>query len=53
MLAIFGLVFVRWYYQKQNRVKAALTAHPEYRKLENQEFQDLTDIENPEFRYEL
>ena len=35
----------------QNRKKAKIRAQPGYVKLENQEFLDLTDKENPEFNY--
>jgi ACS family allantoate permease-like MFS transporter len=34
-----------------NKKKAAIRSQPDYRKLENQEFLDLTDRENPEFIY--
>jgi ACS family allantoate permease-like MFS transporter len=37
----------------QNKKKAKLRAQPGYKKLENQEFLDLTDRENPEFVYTL
>ncbi|KAL8930433.1 MAG: hypothetical protein Q9208_000617 [Pyrenodesmia sp. 3 TL-2023] len=36
-----------------NKKKAAFRARPEYVKLENQEWLDLTDKENPEFIYSL
>jgi ACS family allantoate permease-like MFS transporter len=46
-------VFIWWYCRHQNRKKAALRAAPGYVKVENQEFLDLTDRENPEFVYSL
>lgn len=42
-----------FYCRYQNRLKAKLRADPDYVKLENQEFLDLTDRENPEFNYVL
>lgn len=43
-----------WSYSKwQNSKKARLRAEPHYVKLQNQEFLDLTDRENPEFVYTL
>ena len=36
-----------------NKKKAAVRAEPGYMKLENQEWLDLTDKENPEFVYTL
>lgn len=50
---IVDLLFIWWYYRNQNRKKAGLRAQPHYRKLENQEWLDLTDRENPEFVYTL
>ena len=47
------LVFIWWYCRRQNQKKAAVRADPQYRKLENQEWLDLTDKENPEFVYTL
>lgn len=40
---IVDLLFIWWYYRHENRKKAAIRAQPEYRKLENQEWLDLTD----------
>ena len=37
--------------KRQNAKKAAHRAQPNYQKIENQEFLDLTDRENPEFVY--
>ncbi|KAL2208450.1 MFS general substrate transporter [Sarocladium strictum] len=50
---VFDIVFIWWYCRHQNRKKAALRAAPGYVKVENQEFLDLTDRENPEFVYSL
>ena len=51
--SLVDLVFIWWYCRHQNRKKALLRAKPDYRKLENQEWLDLTDRENPEFVYTL
>ncbi|KAL9106296.1 MAG: hypothetical protein Q9187_008577 [Circinaria calcarea] len=50
---LIDLVFIWWYCQSQNKRKAAFRAQPTYRKLDNQEWLDLTDRENPEFVYTL
>ena len=42
-------IFCRW----QNRKKRRVREQPGYKKLENQEFLDLTDRENPEFEYSV
>jgi ACS family allantoate permease-like MFS transporter len=47
------MLFIYWYCKRQNAKKVGLRAHPEYVKLENQEWLDLTDRENPEFVYTL
>ncbi|KAL8933976.1 MAG: hypothetical protein Q9216_006129 [Gyalolechia sp. 2 TL-2023] len=47
------LLFIYWYCKHQNKKKAAIRAKPDYLKLENQEWLDLTDRENPEFVYTL
>ncbi|KAJ5902703.1 Major facilitator superfamily domain general substrate transporter [Penicillium taxi] len=47
------LIFIFWWYQKENKRKLLLQAQPEYMRLENQEFLDLTDRENPDFMYAL
>jgi len=52
-LSIIDLGFIYWYCKRQNARKAAFRARPEYVKLENQEWLDLTDQENPEFVYTL
>ena len=51
--ALADLIFIWWYSKKQNKKKEAIRAEPSYTKLENQEFLDLTDKENPEFVYPL
>jgi len=50
---LVDLVFIWWYCRRQNKKKEAIRAHHHYRKLEAQEFLDLTDRENPEFVYTL
>ncbi|KAF3035115.1 hypothetical protein E8E12_005159 [Didymella heteroderae] len=47
------LAFIHLYCVRQNKKKAAIRAAPNYVKLENQEWLDLTDRENPEFIYTL
>ena len=48
---IIDLLFIFLYCKYQNKKKAAFRAQPGYVKLENQEWLDLTDKENPEFTY--
>ncbi|EME81470.1 uncharacterized protein MYCFIDRAFT_211850 [Pseudocercospora fijiensis CIRAD86] len=45
------MLFIYLWCRKENSRKAEITARPAYQKLENQEFSDLTDNENPEFVY--
>ena len=52
-VCILDLLFIYWYCVNQNKKKAAFRARPDYMKLENQEWLDLTDKENPEFTYTL
>ncbi|CAN9246952.1 unnamed protein product [Alternaria alternata] len=47
------LAFIHFYCVWQNKKKAQIRAAPEYVKLDNQEWLDLTDRENPEFIYTL
>ncbi|KAF1963481.1 membrane transporter [Byssothecium circinans] len=47
------LAFIHVWSVRQNREKEAIRAAPGYVKLENQEWLDLTDKENPEFVYTL
>ncbi|QYS98616.1 MFS domain-containing protein [Trichoderma simmonsii] len=50
---LVDLVFIWWYYRRQNLKKSLLRADPSYTRIENQEFLDMTDKENPEFNYSL
>jgi len=50
-LCLVDLAFIWWYCVRQNVKKQAVRNSPDYTKLENQEFLDLTDRENPEFSY--
>jgi len=52
-VCLLDMLFIYWYCKRQNAKKALLRAEPEYVKLENQEWLDLTDRENPEFVYTL
>ncbi|KAK3671796.1 Allantoate permease [Recurvomyces mirabilis] len=47
------MAFIYVWCRRQNAQKARLRADPSYTKLENQEWLDLTDKENPEFVYTL
>ena len=47
------LAFIHFYCVRQNKKKAQICAAPGYVHLENQEWLDLTDRENPEFVYTL
>lgn len=47
------LAFIHFYCVRQNKKKAEIRSAPGYVKLENQEWLDLTDRENPEFIYTL
>ncbi|KAI4160108.1 MAG: hypothetical protein L6R39_000263 [Caloplaca ligustica] len=40
---VFDVLFIYWYCRHQNKKKAAFRARPDYLKLENQEWLDLTD----------
>jgi ACS family allantoate permease-like MFS transporter len=50
---LVDLAFIYWYYRRQNRKKELARSEAGYVKLENQEWLDLTDGENPEFMYSL
>ena len=50
---IVDMLFIYWYYQRQNRRKAAIRAQPQYRKVELLEWTALTDWENAELVYDL
>ncbi|CAG7972192.1 unnamed protein product [Penicillium salamii] len=52
-VCLFLLVGVWLWYRRENQKKLLYTARPEYVRLENQEWLDLTDRENPEFLYSL
>jgi ACS family allantoate permease-like MFS transporter len=47
------LAFIHMYCVAQNKKKAQIRAAPGYVRVENQEWLDLTDRENPEFVYTL
>ena len=40
---LIDLIFIWWYCRRQNTLKAEYRARPDYRKLDNQEWLDLTD----------
>ncbi|KAJ6263857.1 mfs allantoate transporter [Drechslerella dactyloides] len=48
-LSLLDAVFIWWWYRRLNKKKAELRAAAGYQKVENQEWLDLTDLENPEF----
>jgi ACS family allantoate permease-like MFS transporter len=50
-ICLFVLATIYFWLRLQNRRKAEHRASEGYEKLENQEFLDLTDRENPEFVY--
>ncbi|OCK81997.1 membrane transporter [Lepidopterella palustris CBS 459.81] len=52
-VCLVDLLFIHVYCKWQNKKKAELRSHPGYVKLDNQEWLDLTDKENPEFVYTL
>ncbi|KAA8652350.1 allantoate permease family MFS transporter [Aspergillus tanneri] len=52
-VCLFLLVFIWWWYRKENTKKERIRAGPNYTRLENQEFMDLTDRENHDFIYSL
>ncbi|KAJ5233001.1 hypothetical protein N7468_005957 [Penicillium chermesinum] len=52
-VSICIMLFVFWWYQKENKRKLVIQAGPDFVRLENQEFLDLTDRENPSFMYSL
>lgn len=52
-LCILDILFIHWYFNRQNKIKAQKRQEPSYVKLENQEWLDLTDKENLEFEYAL
>lgn len=52
-VCIVDMYFIYWYCKRQNRKKQEITSAADYVHLQNQEFLDLTDRENPEFLYTL
>ncbi|KAJ5155280.1 transporter [Penicillium capsulatum] len=52
-LSICIMLFIWWWYWRENKRKAAIQARPDYVRMENQEWLDLTDRENPDFLYAL
>lgn len=52
-VCLLDLVFLYLWYRRMNAKKARVRAEPGYVRLENQEWLDLTDGENPEFTYAL
>ncbi|KAF2258116.1 membrane transporter [Lojkania enalia] len=52
-VCLVDLAFIHWYCKWQNKKKEQIRNAPDYVKLENQEWLDLTDKENPEFIYTL
>lgn len=53
VVCLVDMAFIYLYCRYQNKLKRNIRAQPDYVKLENQEFLDLTDRENPEFEYTL
>ncbi|EME42508.1 hypothetical protein DOTSEDRAFT_89887 [Dothistroma septosporum NZE10] len=52
-VSLFIMAFIYFWCRVQNAKKAKIRAQPGYVKLDNQEWLDLTDGENPEFTYTL
>lgn len=52
-VAAIDIAFIAWYYNRMNKKNEAIRAAPGYKKLDKQEFLDLTDKENYEFVYSL
>ncbi|PSS25344.1 hypothetical protein M430DRAFT_33094 [Amorphotheca resinae ATCC 22711] len=52
-VCILDMLFIYWYYRRMNKKNEEIRAAPGYRKLDKQEFLDLTDKENHEFVYTL
>lgn len=50
---ILDLLFIYWYYKKENARKSEIRAREGFVPLEGQEFMDLTDRENLAFEYSL
>lgn len=47
------MLFVYWWYVKENRRKEEIRSRPDYVRLQNQGFLDLTDRENMDFVYAI
>lgn len=47
------MLFVYWWYVKENRRKEENRSRPDYVRLQNQGFLDLTDRENMDFVYAI
>lgn len=47
------MLFIWGWYQHENKRKIAIQERPDYVRLENQEWLDLTDRENPDFLYAI
>ncbi|KAJ6014974.1 hypothetical protein N7540_009565 [Penicillium herquei] len=47
------MLFIHWWYVKENKRKAEITSRSDYVRLQNQAFLDLTDRENMDFVYAL
>lgn len=52
-VCVLDVLFIYWWWRRENARKAEIRAQPGYVKIEGQEFYDLTDRENPEFVYSL
>lgn len=52
-LGLLDMLFIYFWCRRENARKARVRAEPGYRKIDGQEFYDLTDRENPEFVYSL
>ncbi|EPE03449.1 mfs allantoate [Ophiostoma piceae UAMH 11346] len=52
-VCIANVLFIYWWWRRQNTIKAAKRAEPGYTRIDGQEFYDLTDRENLEFVYSL
>ncbi|PLN80254.1 putative MFS allantoate transporter [Aspergillus taichungensis] len=52
-VCIMLMGFIWWWYDRENKKKALKRSAPDYVRMENQEWLDLTDRENHEFVYSL
>ncbi|CAK7199044.1 Allantoate permease [Sporothrix eucalyptigena] len=52
-VCILDIIFIYFWWRRQNALKVKAREEPGYRKMAGQEFYDLTDRENPEFNYSL